>query len=159
MKNSEAISATAESTSIKSERRGRTNPVVLARGLVQRYFEALNSQQLEGMKAIVSPDIIHDVDTVERRLGREAFLAYLGNRADQYREHIFDIELMVNEDGTRAAAEYTLLGFPLSNGPHDELGGSQTYRISGGLFFQIEDGRIARVSQHAPPPSVDFGSD
>lgn len=152
------MSATAEPTEIKPDRRGRTTPALRALGLVQRYFEALNSQHFDDLETIVSPDIVHDVDSLDRRLGREDFLAYLEARASQYREHAFDIELMVNDDGTRVAAEYTLLGFPLAEHPQEAIAASQTYRISGGLFFQIEDGRITRVSQHAPPPSAHLAS-
>lgn len=137
----------------REDRRGpRSSPVSRARATVARYFQALNTLDLETLSEIVSPELIHDLDSVERRLGREAFLAYLAARAREYREHVFDIQVMVNAEGTRAAAEFTLLGFPLAEGPEEEIGDPQTYRISGGLFFQLDQGCILRVSQHAPPP-------
>jgi steroid delta-isomerase-like uncharacterized protein len=99
--------------------------------------------------------LVHDIDSVERRLGREAYLAFLADRARAYREHAFDIQIMVNADGSRASAEYTLLGFPLSDAATgQEPDTSQTYRISSGLFFQIDGGRIQRISQHSPSPQL-----
>jgi steroid delta-isomerase-like uncharacterized protein len=63
-------------------------------------------------------------------------------------EHIFNIEIMSNEDGSRAAAEFTILG-SYGHAAQGTLPASgQTFRVPGGTFFDIRDGKITRISNY-----------
>ena len=116
--------------------------------LLEHYFETLNTQDTETLLTMLSDDVMHDINQGEREVGKTAFARYLERLNAHYREHIYDIEIMINKDGTRAAAEYTVLGVYLLTDPGLPAASGQTYRLPGGSFFELCDGKIARVSVH-----------
>jgi steroid delta-isomerase-like uncharacterized protein len=65
-----------------------------------------------------------------------------------YAEQIVDIEIMVNADGRRAAAEYTVLGTYLKTDDGLPTAAGQTYRLPGGAFFELREGKVARVTNY-----------
>lgn len=131
------------------EKRFEAAPLEAARELVLGYYEAINAQNLEALDGLTIENVTCDTQVTERLVGRQQLVAYLRDSNARCREHVFDIEIMVSADGSRAAAEFTVLGFPLA----DSNGGAapdpgQTYRLPGGSFFEITDGRIVRISSY-----------
>jgi steroid delta-isomerase-like uncharacterized protein len=55
---------------------------------------------------------------------------------------------MPSVDGLRAAAEYEVHGTYLADDEGLPAAHGQTYVLPGGAFFDIRDGRIARVSNY-----------
>jgi steroid delta-isomerase-like uncharacterized protein len=55
---------------------------------------------------------------------------------------------MANADGTRAAAEFTVLGTYLDSDEGLPPASGQTYRLPAGAFFELRDGRVARISNY-----------
>lgn len=118
------------------------------RQLLEAYYEAYNSQDIDTLLNTLTDDVIHDINKNKREVGKPAFAKYLGRINKYYREHVFDIEIMSNEDGTRAATEYVVLGLYLQTEAGMPSASDQTYRLPGGAFFEIHDGKISRVSTH-----------
>jgi steroid delta-isomerase-like uncharacterized protein len=117
-----------------------------ASNVVAKYYDALNLQDVETCLGLLDDDVVHDVNQGRREIGKTAFGTFMERRNAFYREHIFDIEVMVNHDGTRAAAEYTVLGIYLAGDQEMPAAAGRTYRLLGGAFFEIREGKIARVS-------------
>jgi steroid delta-isomerase-like uncharacterized protein len=67
---------------------------------------------------------------------------------DCYREQIGDIVVTATPDGSRAAAEYLVQGEYLKDDPGMPSARGQRYSLSGGGFFEIREGRIARVTNY-----------
>ena len=65
-----------------------------------------------------------------------------------YREKLVAITVMAPPDGTRAAAEFTVLGEYLSTDEGLPPANGQTYRLNAGAFFVIRDGKVARVTNY-----------
>ncbi len=122
-----------------------------ALALLQRYFDALNAGDFDALGELLAPHLIHDTQSECRELARAAFVDELRQAQHLCREHHYDLELMCNADGSRAAAEYTVLGVYLDAdvGEAAESGAGQIYRLSGGTFFELERGRICRITQHS----------
>lgn len=116
--------------------------------LISDYYEAFNRRDADGMLACVTDDVIHDVNQGERREGKERFRAFLARMDHHYRENLDGIVVMVNADGSRAAAEFNVNGTYLvtETGLPDAKG--QRYALPAGTFFAIRDGKIARVSTY-----------
>lgn len=116
--------------------------------LIQGYYDAFNRADWAGMIERLSDDVAHDLNQGPRETGREAFTAFLQRMDRSYAEQLRDIVVIASADGTRAAAEYVVhgrylvadAGLPAANG--------QTYVLPGGAFFDLRDGRIARVSNY-----------
>lgn len=120
-------------------------PHLAAEKLIQDYYEAFNSMDVEGFLALLTEDVVHDVNQGERETGKLKFRAFLERMNRCYEEKIVDIFIMSNAEGTRAAAEFTVLGVYLET---DEAaaGGRPALQPAGGRLFEIRDGRVARIS-------------
>ncbi len=116
--------------------------------LVLTYYAAFNRGDWEGMLALLSDDVVHDLNQGPRETGREAFAAFLGRMNASYREQLRDIVVLVSPDGDRAAAEYVVHGEYLNTDEGLPPANGQTYVLPGGAFFGIRDDRIARVTNY-----------
>ena len=119
-----------------------------AKALIQRYYAAFNAGDVDGMLACVSDGIIHDVNQGERRDGKERFHAFCARMGHHYSEQLEDIVIMVSADGSRAAAEFNVVGQYLETEPGLPPAKGQKYVVPAGTFFAIEDGLITRVSTY-----------
>jgi steroid delta-isomerase-like uncharacterized protein len=119
-----------------------------AEALIRAYYGAFNAGNAEGMLALMTDDIAHDINQGTRETGIDAFRAFMARMNAHYQEVLHDIVVMTSADGTRAASEFTVHGTYLAtdDGLPDAKG--QTYILPAGAFFEIRGGRIARVSNY-----------
>nr|WP_211225246.1 ketosteroid isomerase-related protein [Rubritepida flocculans] len=117
-----------------------------AEALLRAYYAAFNAGDWDGMAALLSEDVAHDVNQGAREGGRAAFRAFLDRMARHYREQVEALVVMVSADGRRAAAEFVVSGEYLVTDPGLPPARGQSYRLPAGAFFAIEGGRIARVT-------------
>jgi steroid delta-isomerase-like uncharacterized protein len=115
---------------------------------VQAYFDAFNAGDAAGMLACVTEDVEHHVNQGAVRHGKAAFAEFCAHMGVSYREALRDMVIMVADDGTRAAAEFTVHGEYLQTDPGLPEAKGQRYVLPGGSFFAIRDGRIARVTTY-----------
>src|SRR5690606_41248572 len=65
-----------------------------------------------------------------------------------YRERLTDIVIMQNAEGTRAAAEFVVHGEYLADDEGLPPANGQTYVLPAGAFFEIKDGKAARLCNY-----------
>ena len=116
--------------------------------LVLAYYAAFNRGDREAMLALLADEVVHDLNQGPRETGREAFAAFMARMDRCYREQLRDIVVMSAADGERLAAEYVVHGEYLADDEGLPPARGQRYSLPGGAFFEIRDGRIARVSNH-----------
>jgi len=116
--------------------------------LLRRYYAAFNAGDREGFLALLTEDVVHDINQGGSECGVAAFRAFMERMDRCYRERIEDLVLMASEDGTRAAAEFTVLGEYLATDEGLPAAKGQTYRLPAGAFFTLRDGRVARVTMY-----------
>ncbi len=116
--------------------------------LVLTYYAAFNRGDWDGMLALLTDDVIHDLNQGARETGREAFAAFLGRMNASYREQLRNIVVLASLDGDRAAAEYVVHGEYLNTDEGLPAATGQAYVLPGGAFFDIRDDRIARVTNY-----------
>lgn len=115
---------------------------------VLTYYQAFNRGDWDGMLAQLAEDVAHDANQGARHVGRKAFRSFLARMQRCYREELRDIVVMASPDGTRVAAEYVVHGTYLDTDEGLPTARGQTYVLPGGAFFELRDGKIARVSNH-----------
>lgn len=118
------------------------------RRLIRSYYDAFNALDAAGMLALVSDDVEHHVNEGGIRHGRDAFAEFCSHMGKSYRENLTDIVIFANDDGTRAAAEFTVNGTYLETDPGLPEARGQTYRLPGASFFEVANGRIRRVTTY-----------
>ena len=116
--------------------------------LVLRYYAAFNRGDWAAMLDCLHDDVAHDLNQGARETGRDAFAAFLQRMESSYREQLQDIVVMATEGGERAAAEYVVHGEYLRTDEGLPEASGQRYVLPGGAFFELRDGRIARVSNY-----------
>lgn len=116
--------------------------------LIRAYYAAFNGGDADGMLALLTEDVVHDINQGPREVGREAFGRFLARMNTAYREQLTDIVVMATPDGDRAAAEFTVHGTYLVAEEGLPPARGQTYRLPAGAFFVVRDGRIARVTNY-----------
>ena len=116
--------------------------------LVLAYYAAFNRGDWDGMLALLSEDVVHDLNQGPREAGRDAFAAFLQRMHRCYREQLRDIVVMATADGARVAAEYVVHGEYLVADDGLPPAQGQRYVLPGGAFFEIRAGCIARVTNY-----------
>jgi len=116
--------------------------------LLQNYYRAFNEARWSDFLGMLTDDVIHDVNQGGREVGRATFEAFMERMNRNYAEQIENIVICVNADGTRAAAEYVVVGKYLNTDEGLPPATGQTYRLPGGAFFDIRDGKVARVTNY-----------
>lgn len=116
--------------------------------LLRSYYAAFNSGDRETFFSLMAEDIVHDLNQGGSERGVPAFREFMTRMDRCYRERLEDLVLFANEDGTRAAAEFTVHGEYLATDEGLPEANGQTYVLPAGAFFQIKDGKIARVTMY-----------
>ena len=115
--------------------------------VITAYYAAFNRGDWDGMCALLSDDVAHDLNQGERQLGREAFRRFLDRMSRSYLERLRDVVVMTSAGG-RAAAEYIVEGEYLTTDEGLPPARGQRYVLPGGAFFEVEGGRIRRVTNY-----------
>ncbi|MCX2562228.1 nuclear transport factor 2 family protein [Acetobacter farinalis] len=121
-------------------------PVESSRDLIKIYYNTFNSGDREAFLALLAEDVVHDINQGGSETGVALFRAFLARMDRCYRETIRDVVVMVNEDGSRAAAEFVVHGTYLSTDDGLPEAAGQTYVLPAGAFFTLRDGKVARIS-------------
>lgn len=116
--------------------------------LIRRYYAAFNAGDMPAFLGLLTEDVAHDINQSGRELGREAFVTFMQRMNRSYREQIVDLVVFASDDGLRAAAEFTVLGQYLKTDEGLPPASGQTYTLPAGAFFDIRDGKVARISNY-----------
>lgn len=116
--------------------------------LVLTYYSAFNRGDWDGMLALMTEDVVHDLNEGGREVGLEAFAVFLARMQSSYREQLRDLVVLATLDGDRAAAEYAVHGEYHTRAEGFPPASGQKYQLTCGAFFAIRDDRIARVTPY-----------
>jgi steroid delta-isomerase-like uncharacterized protein len=119
-----------------------------AKKIVENYYAAFNAGDMDAFLALLTDDVIHDINEGPREIGKEAFRAFMNRMNGSYQEELVDMTIMTSADGTRAAAEFTVLGTYLKADAGLPPARGQQYRLPAGAFFELRDGKVARISNY-----------
>ena len=116
------------------------------KALIARYYAAFNAGDAQGMLDCVTSDVEHRVNEGGIRRGRAKFAEFCSHMGVSYREELKDLVIFANDDGSRGAAEFVVHGAYLQTDPGLPEAAGQRYILPAGGFFDIRDGKIARVT-------------
>ncbi|WP_343349429.1 nuclear transport factor 2 family protein [Pseudomonas sediminis] len=116
--------------------------------LVQAYYTAFNAGDMPAFLDLLADDVVHDINQGERQVGKATFAAFMDKMNRCYRERLSDIVVMQNAAGDRAAAEFVVHGEYLAKDEGLPPANGQTYVLPAGAFFEIRNGKVARISNY-----------
>ncbi len=116
--------------------------------LIRNYYDAFNAGDEAAFMALLTDDVVHDINQGEREIGKAAFAAFWARMTRCYKEMLIDIVVMTNPAGDRAAAEFMVYGEYLEADEGLPPAHRQKYILPAGAFFTIRDGKVARISNY-----------
>jgi len=116
--------------------------------LIKRYYAAFNAGDMQAFEGLLTDDVVHDINQGTRENGKGAFRAFMQRMNGAYREHLTDMVVFANSDGTRAAAEFVVNGEYLKSDEGLPPARGQKYVLPAGAFFDIRSGKVARVTNY-----------
>lgn len=116
--------------------------------LIQKYYAAFNGGDMNTFLSLLTEDVVHDINQGGREVGKEAFRAFMDRMNRNYKEQLVDMVIMSNADGSRCAAEFVVLGEYLVTDEGLPPAKGQKYRLPAGAFFDIRDGKVARITNY-----------
>ena len=114
--------------------------------LIRAYYERFNAGDVDGFLDLLADDVVHDLSQGARETGKSAFRKFLDHMNRCYQERVRDLVVMVDDSGKRAAAEFQLDGTYVATDGDLPPARGQKYVLTVGAFFDIRDGKIARIS-------------
>lgn len=116
--------------------------------IIRSYYDAFNQQDMDRFLGLLHDEVVHDINQGERHQGKEHFRSFMNHMNRSYKENLTDMVIMVNEDGTRGAAEFIVNGEYLATDEGLPEANGQKYVLPAGAFFEIRDGKVARISNY-----------
>ncbi|WP_110599618.1 nuclear transport factor 2 family protein [Salinicola lusitanus] len=116
--------------------------------LIQAYYAAFNAGDMPTFIDLLDEDVVHDINQGERQVGKANFAVFMDKMNRCYRERLADIVVMQNAAGDRAAAEFVVHGEYLADDEGLPPANGQTYVLPAGAFFEISNGKVARISNY-----------
>jgi steroid delta-isomerase-like uncharacterized protein len=118
----------------------------MTRAAIESYYAAFNAGDAAAMLDCVTDDVEHRVNEGGIRRGKALFAEFCSHMGVSYAEQLRDMVIFVNEDGTRGAAEFVVHGQYLQTDPGLPEAKGQTYILPAGAFFDLREGKVARVT-------------
>lgn len=116
--------------------------------LLQKYYDLFNSGDRPALLDMLTDDVVHDINQGASEVGREAFTRFLERMDRCYREQVVELVVYSNPDGLRGSAEFYIEGTYLQTDEGLPPATGQTYRLRVGAFFDIQTGKIERVTNY-----------
>lgn len=116
--------------------------------IVQQYYEAFNAKNWQGMLALLHPEVRHEANQGDVRIGLEKFTAFLEKMDEAYEEKLTDMVFFSEPQDKRVAVEFVVNGIykKAEEGLPEAHG--QSYVLPAGAFLEVTDGKISRVTTY-----------
>jgi steroid delta-isomerase-like uncharacterized protein len=118
------------------------------KSIIQNYYAAFNSGDREALLALLTDDVVHEINESATETGKDAFRGFLQRMDRSYQETVEDLVIFTSDDASRAAAEFFIRGKYLATDDGLPEATGQTYHLRVGAFFDLRDGKVARVTNH-----------
>lgn len=116
--------------------------------IVQQYYAAFNARNWEGMLALLSDNIRHEVNQGDPRIGIQLYREFLAHMDECYDEQLTDMVFFTEPGDRRVACEFTVNGiYKKTDGDLIPAKG-QRYVLPAGAFLEVSDGKITRVTTY-----------
>lgn len=116
--------------------------------IVQQYYAAFNAKNWQGMLALVAPEIRHEPNQGEVRIGIQKFTEFLGMMDTSYEETLTDLVFFTDSSGQRVAVEFTVNGIYKQGEAGSPKAHGQSYQIPAAAFVEVAKDKIIRVTTY-----------
>lgn len=116
--------------------------------IVQTYYLHFNNKNWQGMLDLLHPEIKHEANQGDTRVGKELFTEFLAHMERCYDEHLTNMVFFAEPKNERVAVEFVVNGNYISTDSDLPEAKGQKYVLPAGAFLEVKDGKIARVTTY-----------
>ncbi|MFN6086429.1 MAG: nuclear transport factor 2 family protein [Fluviicola sp.] len=114
----------------------------------KEYYTFFNSKNWQGMLDLLHPDVKHEANQGDTRVGKQLFTEFLAHMDTCYDEKLTDMVFFSEESNTRVAVEFVVNGIYKSTDSDLPEAKGQKYVLPAGAFLEIKDGLIYRITTY-----------
>ncbi|MCE6993025.1 nuclear transport factor 2 family protein [Dyadobacter sp. CY323] len=115
---------------------------------VKLYYQCFNQKNWAGMLALLDPEVRHEANQGDVRIGAEKFTEFLRIMDESYEETLTDMVLFTEPSGKRIAAEFVVNGIYKQSEEGMPQAYGQSYVLPAGAFLEVREGRVSRVTTY-----------
>lgn len=116
--------------------------------IVKQYYSNFNRQDWQGMLSLIHPEVRHEPNQGEPRIGIEKFREFLGYMDEAYQEELTDMIFFTEPGGRRVAVEFVVNGIYKKGDEGFPPARNQKYVLPAAAFLEVKEGKIARITTY-----------
>ncbi|MBE9466409.1 nuclear transport factor 2 family protein [Dyadobacter subterraneus] len=116
--------------------------------IVKQYYNAFNEKNFEGMLALLHPEVRHEPNQGEVRVGIEMFTEFMKMMDDSYEETLTDMVFFTEPTDKRVSVEFVVNGIYKKGDEGFPEAHGQKYVLPAAAFLEVTDQKISRVTTY-----------
>lgn len=116
--------------------------------IVKQYYNAFNEKNFDGMLALLHPEVRHEPNQGEARVGIEKFTEFMKTMDDSYEETLTDMVFFTEPTDKRVSVEFVVNGIYKKGDEGFPEAHGQKYVLPAAAFLEVTDGKISRVTTY-----------
>lgn len=116
--------------------------------IIQQYYEYFNQKNWQGMLSLLHPEVRHESNQGDVRIGIGKFTDFLKKMNDCYDEKLTDIVFFTEPSQERIAVEFTVNGIYKKADEDLPPAHNQSYVLPAAAFLELKEGKISRVTTY-----------
>lgn len=116
--------------------------------VVKDYYTSFNTKNWQGMLDLLHPEVKHEANQGDTRVGKALFTEFLAHMDTCYDEKLTDMVFFSEDSNSRVAVEFVVNGIYKATDSDLPEATGQKYVLPAGAFLEIKDGLIYRVTTY-----------
>ena len=116
--------------------------------IAKQYYTHFNQRNWQGMLALVHPEVRHEPNQADTRVGIEKFREFLKGMDEAYEETLTDMIFYTSANDFRIAVEFTVNGIYKKGDEGFPPAHGQRYKLPAAAFLEVKEGKISRVATY-----------
>lgn len=116
--------------------------------IVKQYYNAFNEKNFDGMLALLHPEVRHEPNEGEVRVGIEKFTEFMKMMDDSYEETLTEMVFFTEPTDKRVSVEFVVSGIYKKGDEGFPEAHGQKYVLPAAAFLEVTDEKISRVTTY-----------
>lgn len=116
---------------------------------IKTYYNYFNQQNWAGMISLLHPEVRHETNQGDVRIGIAKFTEFLQHMDDCYDEKLTEMVFFTEPEDKRIAVEFVVNGIYKKTDAEDlPPARNQKYVLPAGAFLELKEGKISRITTY-----------
>jgi steroid delta-isomerase-like uncharacterized protein len=116
--------------------------------IVKQYYNAFNEKKFDGMLALLHPEVRHEPNQGEVRVGIEKFTEFMKMMDDSYEETLTEMVFFTEPTDKRVSVEFVVSGIYKKGDEGFPEAHGQKYVLPAAAFLEVTEEKISRVTTY-----------